>query len=150
MSKRPLVCAGDVDVEIVRRRSGRGILRPVRPVGIVLAALVVLAGAAGIGGSSAAVERDVAAPRIVLLDTEPATVRGAGFKSAERVQVAAFTGAKTMRRAATASSSGAFTMPMPGLDPNNCRGFAMTATGDKGSRATFKRAPGQCPELGSN
>jgi hypothetical protein len=39
---------------------------------------------------------------------------------------------------------------MPGLDPNNCRGFAMTATGDKGSRVTFKRAPGQCPELGSS
>ena len=69
----------------------RGILRAVRPSVIVFAALVVLAGAAAISGSSA-VERSAAAPRITLLDTQPVTVRGTGFESAERVQVAAFTG----------------------------------------------------------
>jgi hypothetical protein len=125
----------------------RGILRPVRPSLIVLAALVVLVGPAASSGSSA-VERSATAPRIALLDTQPVTVRGTGFKSAERVQVAAFTGAKTMRRAATGSSAGAFTMRLPGLDANDCQGFAVTATGNKGSRASIKRAPGQCPILG--
>ncbi len=55
-----------------------------------------------------------------------------------------------MRRAATGSSAGAFTMRLPGLDANDCQGFAVTATGNKGSRASFKRAPGQCPILGAS
>ena len=31
-------------------------------------------------------------------------------------------------------------MRMAGIDPNACQGFSVTATGNKGSRATFKRA----------
>ena len=30
-------------------------------------------------------------------------------------------------------------------DVNDCAGFSATAVGNKGTRATLKRAPGQCP-----
>ena len=89
-----------------------------------------------------------AAPRIVFLDTDPVSVRGTNFKSAERVQVEVVAGSKTMTRSTTGSPTGAFTMRMAGIDPNACQGFSVTATGNKGSRATFKRAPGQCPDPG--
>jgi hypothetical protein len=120
----------------------------VRRITVVLSALVALAGAAAIGGSWAAADRDASAPRIALLDTDPASVRGTNFKSEERVRVVAAEVSETMTRVATASSAGAFTMRVPGVDPNACQGFSITATGNKGSRATFKRAPGQCPSLG--
>ena len=32
-------------------------------------------------------------------------------------------------------------------DMNACQGFSATAVGSKGTKATFKRAPGQCPNL---
>jgi len=120
----------------------------VRRITVVLSALVVLAGAALIGGSWAAAGRHAAAPRIALLDTDPVSVRGTNFKPAERVRVEVDAGGKHMTRSATGSSTGAFTMRMAGVDPNACEGFSITATGSKGSRATFKRAPGQCPDPG--
>jgi hypothetical protein len=120
----------------------------VRRITVVLSALVALAGSAAVGGSWAAAGRVAAAPRIVLLDTDPVSVRGTNFKSAERVQVEVVAGSKTMTRSTTGSSAGAFTMRMAGMDPNACQGFSVTATGNKGSRATFKRAPGQCPDPG--
>ncbi len=120
----------------------------VRRITVVLSALVALAGAAAVGGSLAAADRDAAASRITLLDTDPLSVRGTHFKSAERVRVEAVSGIDDLTRTATGSSTGAFTMRMPGIDPNACQGFSITATGNKGSRATFKRPPGQCPDLG--
>jgi hypothetical protein len=120
----------------------------VRRITVVLSALVVLAGAALIGGSWAAGEGNAGGPRLVLLDSDPVTVRGTNFKSAERVQVEVVAGSRNVTRSATGSSTGAFTMRMAGVDPNACQGFSITATGNKGSRATFKRAPGQCPDPG--
>lgn len=120
----------------------------VRRITVVLSALVALAGAAVVGVSWAASDRDAAAPRIALLDTDPVSVRGTNFKSAERVQVEVVAGNKKVTRSATGSTTGAFTMRMAGIDPNACQGFSITATGNKGSRATFKRAPGQCPDPG--
>ena len=35
-------------------------------------------------------------------------------------------------------------MRMAGMSAGSCTGFSITATGDLGSRATLKRAPGQC------
>ena len=119
-----------------------------RRITVVLSALVALAGAAVVGVSWAASDRDAAAPRIALLDTDPVSVRGTNFKSAERVQVEVVAGNKKVTRSATGSTTGAFTMRMAGIDPNACQGFSITATGNKGSRATFKRAPGQCPDPG--
>ncbi len=119
-----------------------------RRITVVLSALVALAGAAAVGGSLAAADRDAAASRITLLDTDPLSVRGTHFKSAERVRVEAVSGIKDLTRTATGSSTGAFTMRTPGIDPNACQGFSITATGNKGSRATLKRAPGQCPDPG--
>jgi len=105
----------------------------------------LLLGTAVTGGSSAAVSRETAKPRLVLLDTDPVTFRGVGFQSAERVQVTAADGDHAVRRAATGSSNGTFTMRVPGVDANDCEGFSAIATGNKGSRAYYKRAPGQCP-----
>jgi hypothetical protein len=50
-----------------------------------------------------------------------------------------------MTRNATAGTGGGFTMRLAGVNANSCTGFSITATGDNGSRATLKRAPGQCP-----
>jgi hypothetical protein len=83
--------------------------------------------------------------RLLLVDTEPLTFRGLGFKPNERVQLVAVAGARSVRRVATGSASGTFTMRVPGVNANNCAGFSVTATGGRGSRATFKRPPGQCP-----
>jgi hypothetical protein len=66
-----------------------------------------------------------------------------GFHAREHVRlVVRAPGALT--RNATAGAGGGFTMRLAGVDPNACTGFSITATGDHGSRATLKRAPGQC------
>jgi hypothetical protein len=122
----------------------------VRPVAFVFAALVVFAASAGIGGSSAAVGGVAVAPRVALVATYPVSIRGTGFRAAERVRVEVVAGSETMTRAATGSAAGTFAMRMPRLSASNCQGFSMTATGNKGSRASFKRAPGQCPILGGS
>ena len=44
----------------------------------------------------------------------------------------------------TGRGKGSFTMRVAGVDANACQGFSATAMGDRGSRATFKRVPGQC------
>ena len=41
-------------------------------------------------------------------------------------------------------------MSVPGVDANDCEGFSAFATGNKGSRASYKRAPGVCPILGGS
>jgi hypothetical protein len=70
---------------------------------------------------------------------------GTGFKPHERVQLVVAAGQRSIRRTTTGSASGTFTMRVPGVDVNDCAGFSATATGGRGSRATFKRPPGQCP-----
>jgi hypothetical protein len=44
-----------------------------------------------------------------------------------------------------AGTRGGFVVRFSSLDPNACSGFFASAVGNKGSRASFKRAPGMCP-----
>jgi hypothetical protein len=83
-------------------------------------------------------------PRLRLLDTDPVAFRGIGFKAHEQVRVVVYAGARAAKRA-TAGVRGGFVVRFVDLDPNACTGFSASAVGSKGSRATFKRAPGQCP-----
>ena len=84
-------------------------------------------------------------PTLRLVDAGPVVFRGAGFKTHERVRVAVYAGARAAKRT-TASPNGGFTVRFPGLDPNACAGFSATAVGSEGSRASFKRPPGECPQ----
>ncbi len=77
------------------------------------------------------------------LDTSPAMVQATGFRARERVRLVV-SAPTPMVRNVTAGSGGGFTMRLAGVSANSCQGFAMVATGSKGSRATLKRPPGQC------
>ena len=91
------------------------------------------------GGSAAA-----GRPVLRLVDTGPLTLRGLGFKPHERVVVRFLGSGRSLARA-VASDAGAFTLRMPGVeDDGSCTGFSVTATGDDGSKAVFKRVRGQC------
>ena len=129
---------------MVERASGfRSWPSGVRRKSFLLVALAVC-GAALVGAAGA---REAAKPWRLLVDSDPVTFRGIGFQAAERVQLTAADGDRAVRRAATGSSAGTFTMRVPGVDANDCEGFSAFATGDKGSRASYKRVRGQCPIL---
>jgi hypothetical protein len=109
-----------------------------------LAAVIVLVAAAGcVASSTPAV---ATRPVLRMSDEAPLTFRGSGFHANERVsvRVAAVSGGRAVHRV-TAGSGGRFTVRFQGMNADACRGLVATATGDRGSRATFKRVPGQCP-----
>jgi hypothetical protein len=110
---------------------------------VLFAALVAVATAAG--GASSGLGIQSAPARIRLLDTDPVTVRGAGFRPYEHARLTAIQSGDRLVRRATAGPGGGFTLRLPGLDVNACAGFSITVAGDEGSRATYKRAPGVCP-----
>jgi hypothetical protein len=117
-----------------------------------VAPLVLIAVASGTavacGGANASPSTTSAArstPVLHLLAGYPVAVRGTGFKARERVVVTARGGKRLVRRT-TASSRGAFTMSLPGVDTGACNGFSVTAVGNHGSRATFKLSPRVCPK----
>lgn len=83
-------------------------------------------------------------PLLRIVDTDPVTLRGAGFRASERVTVVVRAGARARGRA-VANAAGGFTLRLVGVDANACKGFSAVAVGNEGSRAVFKRAPGQCP-----
>jgi hypothetical protein len=103
----------------------------------VLGALLTLGGVAG--GASATTHA-----RLRLMDADPITFRGTGFKAHERVRVVVMAGTRATKRT-TASLRGVFVVRFSGLDPNACSAFGATAVGNKGSQASFKRSPGMCP-----
>ena len=101
--------------------------------------LAVLGTFLPVGGGAATVQ-----PRLRLIDTDPVAFRGIGFKAHEQVRVVVYAGERATERA-TAGLRGGFVVRFAGLDPSACAGFSASAVGNKGSRASFKRAPGQCP-----
>jgi hypothetical protein len=111
----------------------------------VLLAAFVAAAATAAGGVSADVGAQALLARLRLVDTDPVTFRATGFKPYEHVRLTVLARGRLVRRAIT-GPGGAFTMRLPGVDANTCTGFSVTVTGDEGSRATFKRAPGLCPQ----
>lgn len=102
-------------------------------VSLVLA--LTLLGAAGAGSR----------PTIRVADAGVLTLRGAGFRPAEHVRVSVLAGTARAAKRVTASAAGAFRVRFPRLSENACAAFGVTAVGDRGSRASFKRSPGMCP-----
>lgn len=110
----------------------------VRRVGAILLGVVV-------GGALAAPTTAVTSrPVLRLADDEPLMFSGSGFRASEHVKVVAIAGERAAR-SVTAGSSGRFSVRFRGMDADACRGLTAIAIGDRGSRATYKRAPGQCP-----
>jgi hypothetical protein len=109
---------------------------------LLLAGALAAAGCANAegGGSTTASRR----PSIIVVAAPPMAVRGTGFKARERVTVTVrATG--SARKQVVASSGGAFTVRFQNVDPSACAGLSITAVGNRGSRADFKRSPGLCP-----
>jgi hypothetical protein len=108
--------------------------------------MIVLTGASFcVAAAGPATARDSVAtrPSLRLLDTNPVTMRGSGFRPNERVVVVVARGAPRVR-VARAGANGVFALKLA-LDVNACAGFSVSATGSQGSHATLKRAPGKCP-----
>src|SRR5439155_14485693 len=80
-----------------------------------------------------------------LVDDEPMTFRGGGFHAHERVKLVVVGGGRAVKYL-LAGAAGGFVVRVAGVDPNACQGFSAVATGNLGSRATYKRAPGQCAQ----
>jgi hypothetical protein len=111
----------------------------VRRLIVLTAVLGALLPVGGIAGGATATHA-----RLRLLDTDPIAFRGTGFKAHERVRVVVYAGTRAAKRT-TAGLRGGFVVRFKGLDPDACAGFSAAAVGNMGSRATYKRAPGECP-----
>jgi hypothetical protein len=81
-----------------------------------------------------------------LMTSSPVTLRGTGFKAGERVRVVTRLPGMATKRV-TAGSAGSFTVHFAGSAGTRCTGFSVTATGDRGSQASFTRLPEQCGAL---
>ena len=111
-----------------------------RRAAIALASLVALA---AVAFAPAGAGQTAAKPQLQLMDADVLTVRATGFHAREHVRLVV-RAPGVVTRNATAGAGGGFTMRLTGVNPSACTGFSITATGDDGSRATLKRAPGQC------
>ena len=108
----------------------------------VLLAAVSAAAAAAAVALSAGFGTQATPARLRLVEADPVTLRATGFKPNERVRITVVNDGRVRR--AVAGSGGGFTMRLPGVHVNACAGFSVTATGDRGSRASYKRVPGVC------
>jgi hypothetical protein len=99
--------------------------------------------------SAAAVGQAVAAPPRPLLrlvdDPAPVTLRGSGFQPREHVRIVILDGSARFVRRAVATNRGRFAVRVD-AGADGCTGFSAVAVGSRGSRATLKRPPGQCPQ----
>jgi hypothetical protein len=85
-----------------------------------------------------------ARPTLRVIDTAPLTVRGSHFAPLERVRVTV--DAKTdATRTVSTTGLGAFFVRFRNLRLGWCPSYAVTAVGTKGSRATFRVVPRECP-----
>ena len=101
--------------------------------------------AAAVGGALAGPTTAVPTrPALRLAEPAPLTFGGTGFRANEQVRVVAVAG-KNATHWVTAGARGRFAVRFRGMAADTCRGLSATAIGDKGSRATYKRAPGECP-----
>lgn len=107
-----------------------------------VAAVLLLAAA---GGALAAPTTGVTTkPTLQLADDAPLMFSGSGFRANEDVKVVAIAGGRATQWV-TSGVGGRFAVRFRGMGADACRGLTATAVGDRGSRATYKRAPGQCP-----
>ena len=113
----------------------------VRRVAVILVAVV--AGAVASAPTTAVGTR----PTLRLIDDSSLVFSGSGFRSSEHVsvRVVVISGRRGTKRV-TAGPGGRFAVRFRGMNASEaCRGLTATAIGDRGSRATYKRAPGVCP-----
>jgi|GEM_PF-1787038 len=94
-------------------------------------------------GVQQAVGRPAGRAVLRIAGTEPLSVRGLGFLAGEHVTLVATAGTRSVARP-VASARGVFVVTFPRMNPDSCRGYAVTATGNLGSRAVLKQAPGRC------
>jgi len=114
-------------------------MRPLAPT-ILLAAAVAATGCVSAQGKGSVRPR----PSVMIVAAPPVAVRGTGFKAHERVTVEVMAGGPARKRT-VASAIGAFRLVFRGLNPSACAGISITASGDRGTRAEYKRSPGVCP-----
>jgi hypothetical protein len=98
-------------------------------------ALVLAFGAASGDGSARA--------RLSVVHTAPFTVRGSGFKPAERVALVVAVKSRRQRRV-VASSTGSFVARFKGPAIGRCSAYFVRARGNRGSLAVLKVVP-ECP-----
>jgi len=106
--------------------------------------VAVAVGTAWVAADATAVRFSSQRPVLRLLEGARLTLRGIGFKPGERVRIT-FVGKTRAVRKKTATARGSFVVRFAGADPNRCAGFTVTAIGNRGSRASFKRLRGDCP-----
>jgi hypothetical protein len=107
-----------------------------------LALILVTATVAGVATSSTTAMTTHA--KLRLGDEAQMTFRGSGFRPGERVKVTVVAGRRAVHWATTGTRGG-FVVRFQGLYVNGCEGISAIAVGNRGSRAAFKRAPGECP-----
>ena len=107
---------------------------------ITLAALLVLTALGATAASSPAAGSGNASLR--LLDRDPLTVRGLGFKSRERVRVSAYVPGLT-RTTIRATATGTFRAVFSAITLDRCSQVRVVATGTaaQGSQAVLKILP---------
>jgi hypothetical protein len=113
---------------------------------LIATSAVVAAGAVTLAALAASERGDndsaASKPRLSV-DFAPFVVAGSGFRAGETVRVIV-RGAVASTRTAKASGAGRISVRFPGLTDECPRFLIVTATGDKGSRAQFRRMPPAC------
>jgi hypothetical protein len=114
---------------------------------VVLAvALLALTAACGGGGDADATSEPAAARRATLMPLagDPFKVRGAGFRTRERVRVTvtATSSERRIVRRVRATGRGTFVLAFSGVDA--CGGVEGAAAGSRGSRASFQFSSLSC------
>jgi hypothetical protein len=113
---------------------------------LIATSAVVAAGAVTLAALAASERGDndsaASKPRLSV-DFAPFVVAGSGFRAGETVRVIV-RGAVASTRTAKASGAGRISVRFPALTDDCPRFLIVTATGDKGSRAQFRRMPPAC------
>jgi hypothetical protein len=99
----------------------------------LISAAVLATGAAGA----------IARATVSVPQTTPFTVKATGFRPLEKVKVTVFyKGAHS--RTIIAGNRGAFAAIFPAVNVGTCGTYSVKATGNHGSKATFKRVRPRC------
>jgi hypothetical protein len=104
--------------------------------------VAAVAGFAAAAGPAPANTQGTAALRLV--DQNPVTLRGSGFKRRERVSISAASGGPRLVRVVRATAAGTFTVVFTQLRFDPCD-LEARAVGGSGSRAVLKLPERMCP-----
>ena len=107
----------------------------------VLAAVICVAGVV----ASAASPAPVARGSLRLVDENPMTIAGKGFKARERVTVTAVTPGAAPKKVVYASRGGTLSARFPTLQGRDVCVLIVRAAGASGTRAVLRLADRMCP-----